>query len=430
MDTSGEIPGWECKGCTFVNNPMDGCCKLCNTWKKTNKTPKTSSSSSSSSSLPSSSSIDPFKKFTSASSSSSSSTSKSHSSTGTTGTKPGKRKYRQAAETEQGEVEILCYTCRRNPNGKIQKSITSMFTKTSKIASNLPSCSRCRQPLKRPKKTSSATSSLSKCPYIKRIDGYKKIASDHDLPFDITDSAAVTIMRKDCLFCGKKAGIDGNGLTRIRTPWPERHEKARKTFKVRAGRQYMGPFCIENLASACSICNLMKSARRPRSYVELCRHIATFRTSESFGLYPHRFRNNISKRNRSSYIHQSSTHTKTHSLTNELFNLITSKPCHYCGKVSQPDAEPPHHNGLDRLDSDERVYSEDTVVSCCGDCNMAKYTHLEDFFINHVVKVSRFHVETVFEEDNEQMPRKDNNDAVLNDTKVEEGLNSEKNQKQ
>ena len=37
-----------------------------------------------------------------------------------------------------------------------------------------------------------------------------------------------------------------------------------------------------------------------------------------------------------------SPHTKTHSLTNELFNLITSKPCHYCGKVSQPDAEPPH----------------------------------------------------------------------------------------
>ena len=91
-------------------------------------------------------------------------------------------------------------------------------------------------------------------------------------------------------------------------------------------------------------------------------------------------------------------------MSNELFNLITSKPCHYCGKVSQPDAEPPHHNGLDRLDSDERVYSEETVVSCCGDCNMAKYTHEENFFINHVLKVSRFHVGTVFEEGNEQMP--------------------------
>jgi hypothetical protein len=38
---------------------------------------------------------------------------------------------------------------------------------------------------------------------------------------------------------------------------------------------------------------------------------------------------------------------------------------------------------------------------------MAKYTHLEDFFVNHVLKVARFHAATVFEEGVEQMPGSD-----------------------
>ena len=51
------------------------------------------------------------------------------------------------------------------------------------------------------------------------------------------------------------------------------------------------------------------------------------------------------------------------------------QPCHYCGKRSDP---PTHHNGLDRLDSANRVYAVGTVVSCCGDCNVMKYTHSEE----------------------------------------------------
>ena len=35
---------------------------------------------------------------------------------------------------------------------------------------------------------------------------------------------------------------------------------------------------------------------------------------------------------------------------------------------------------------------------------MAKYTHLEDFFLNHVLKVARYHVATVFVEGVEQLP--------------------------
>ena len=76
---------------------------------------------------------------------------------------------------------------------------------------------------------------------------------------------------------------------------------------------------------------------------------------------------------------------KTHSLTNEQFNAIVSGPCFYCGKAvarrwpgsncSVPNREEPrkpktngphdrgHFNGLDRLDSENRVYAKETTVA-------------------------------------------------------------------
>ena len=151
----------------------------------------------------------------------------------------------------------------------------------------------------------------------------------------------------------------------------------------------MGPYHPANLAPACSVCNLMKGFRRVRGYVEACRHIATHRGGFDFGRYPRRFRDNVSKRSRSCYISASSTHTKTHALSNEAFNRIVAQDCRYCGKASDP---PTHHNGLDRLDSDVRVYNEQTCVSCCGDCNVMKYKWSEAEFIAHCTRVAEFNV--------------------------------------
>ena len=75
---------------------------------------------------------------------------------------------------------------------------------------------------------------------------------------------------------------------------------------------------------------------------------------------------------------------KTHSLTNEQFNAIVSEPCFYCGKARPSDdasaaclcdrQEPRkpktrgpddrgHFNGLDRLDSEIRVYAKETTAA-------------------------------------------------------------------
>jgi hypothetical protein len=152
----------------------------------------------------------------------------------------------------------------------------------------------------------------------------------------------------------------------------------------------MGPYHPQNLCTCCGMCNLMKGYRSMRGFVEAARHIATHRGGRGdFGRYPHRFRNNTSRRSRSAYITQSSTHTKTHALTNEAFARIVARPCRYCGKQSDP---PRHHNGLDRVNNDTRVYTEDSCDSCCGDCNVMKYTHSEADFIEHCCRVAHHNV--------------------------------------
>ena len=326
-----------------------------------------------------------------------------------------KRSYRQASEDASGHVSVLCYACRRATDSSTQHTLTSFFASgrddggaggnggaggdgggSSNGGSNSSSgsgaplcCSKCRRLMaqshsaKPGVKTSSASSRV--LPQIARIRAYQRLASEQSVPFDIAEHEAAAMMRQPCTMCGEAAPTEGHGLTRMRI-WPEH-----LTRPERGG--FMGPFARDNLAPACGVCNLMKGYRKVRGFVEACRHIATVRgRAGDFGRYPQRFRNNTSRRSRSAYITASSTHTKTHALSNEAFGQIVAMPCHYCGKESDPDGTKTgevHHNGLDRLDSSCRVYTVESCVSCCGDCNVMKYTHSEAFFLSHCLKVAR-----------------------------------------
>ena len=305
----------------------------------------------------------------------------------------GRKRLRQASEAH-GECAVLCYACRRTPDTTKQQGLASFFVAaghktegeeesgSSSAPSSSTQCSRCLRVLEQPTANRSGSSSKSRAlPQIVRIRSYERLAKEQGVPFAVSESAAAALMRLPCITCGAASPTEGHGLTRLRM-WP-----AGLSRPARGG--FMGPFHPENLATACSMCNLMKGFRTVRAFVEACRHIATHRTGSDFGTYPHRFRNNVSKRSRSSYISASSTHTKTHALSNEAFNAIVSGPCHYCGKASDP---PHHHNGLDRLDSAVRVYTADSCVSSCGDCNVMKYVHSEAAFLAHVHTVASHHI--------------------------------------
>lgn len=81
-------------------------------------------------------------------------------------------------------------------------------------------------------------------------------------------------------------------------------------------------------------------------------------------------------------------------LTEEQFDSISQKPCHYCGA-------PPDHeysigyvgNGLDRVDSSQG-YTIDNVVPCCPACNSMKNDMDYDEFLAHVKRIVSHHFPT------------------------------------
>lgn len=376
-------------------------------------------------------------------------------------TRSGK-KYRQAKENTSSVMEVLCFNCRRSKDTAVQQSVTSFFKKklpakpeelrdafgkgdVSVIVSSDEEpevdaiadhsvCSRCRRPLQEkggPAKPAGhdVLKGTGELPQLQRLRAYRRTAENQGIPFTISEKAASAMMRGNCVACGSPAPMRGHGLTRLRK-WPTGMERPE-----RGG--FMGPYAEENLATACTMCNMFKSYRTVRSLVECCRHLATKNTpEEGFGEYPHRFRDNVSKRSRSCYISQSSTHTKTHAITNEEFNSIVAQRCFYCHKEPRkpktlgPD-DRGHFNGLDRLDSTNRVYTTETTVACCGDCNMMKYRwELEDF-LSHCRKVARFNVgkqfcdEEVSDDDESELqgtdPTEANEQAGLEQLEVEHG---------
>lgn len=153
----------------------------------------------------------------------------------------------------------------------------------------------------------------------------------------------------------------------------------------------MGPYKMSNVATACPTCNMMKGVHTIDEIVDICRTIATNRGRGYFGFFPERFRDNVSKKSRSSYLGDRAAKSggvatsKTHSLSNAEFNRLVSMPCHYCGKKHDP---PRHHNGLDRLDNSLRVYTSENAVSCCSTCNMAKGKFSEEFFLDKCLSVA------------------------------------------
>ena len=75
---------------------------------------------------------------------------------------------------------------------------------------------------------------------------------------------------------------------------------------------------------------------------------------------------------------------------------MTKQNCYYCGK--EPDQirknnDYSHgiyvYNGIDRLDNN-RGYTTDNTVSCCGLCNKMKLTLTEEQFYKHLLKIVEY----------------------------------------
>lgn len=81
-----------------------------------------------------------------------------------------------------------------------------------------------------------------------------------------------------------------------------------------------------------------------------------------------------------------------YSLSNDLFERLIKDNCTYCGISPKtlsrylPDFL---YNGIDRIDSN-LGYTKENVVSCCIDCNKAKWEMSQDEFKNYIERVYKF----------------------------------------
>ncbi len=79
-------------------------------------------------------------------------------------------------------------------------------------------------------------------------------------------------------------------------------------------------------------------------------------------------------------------------LANDQVKEINARNCFYCGrepsqKYAAPRTNGPHiYNGIDRLDNN-RGYTIDNVVPCCGQCNIAKHNHTVSEFSDWISRV-------------------------------------------
>lgn len=103
---------------------------------------------------------------------------------------------------------------------------------------------------------------------------------------------------------------------------------------------------------------------------------------------------------------------ETNPLPRDLWEIIASQPCHYCGKTDLRTTTPAHTgvnkdlynppsqevleaynvyvNGIDRVDSD-RGYEPDNCVSCCRHCNVMKNGYTRDEFFQQIKGVYEKH---------------------------------------
>uniref|UniRef100_A0A7S2QFJ7 Uncharacterized protein n=1 Tax=Zooxanthella nutricula TaxID=1333877 RepID=A0A7S2QFJ7_9DINO len=283
-------------------------------------------------------------------------------------------------------VEVICKDCRRSRDASRQGSLASFLgraapasfshgeAKAGEGSADVLCCSRCLRPMQMDRFQSMDTekrpaAAKGGCPLAAQLKRYKQAAVQTGAAWELTDSQALAMMREPCVLCGKAPDLVRgivSGITRLRQ---------------NGGVRSMGPFSIANTASCCAACNVMKGIHTLDAIREICKHIASHQGCGSFGSFPERFVDNTSRRSKSCYL----ADNKTIALTDAEFKAIVEQPCHYCGKAPEKGK---HYNGLDRVENSVRVYTINTVVSCCGTCNMAKGKHTTELFLEKCKEIA------------------------------------------
>ena len=175
----------------------------------------------------------------------------------------------------------------------------------------------------------------------------KTTARSKGLAFELPFELYHTLVTSPCYYCGIIQEKGFNGIDR-----PDSTKG----------------YIPDNALSCCQMCNFMKGNNSPNTFIHHAEHILTHQNI----IQGRRFDTKNTRRvSFSDYKKRAEEKEREFTLTEEMFEQEIIKDCYLCGK-SNTDS---HSNGLDRFDS-KKGYTEDNILSCCGNCNYFKNNYL------------------------------------------------------
>jgi len=193
---------------------------------------------------------------------------------------------------------------------------------------------------------------------------YQKSAARRNLDFQITYEQYVELVKHPCYYCGiVDESKQFNGIDRQ---------------DANIG------YILSNCVSCCTTCNMMKGTHDDTTFIKIVQHITLY-VSNGVKLYPDVFRDH----NTVCYTNYKNRRKENRNIEfdKHVFLEITDNACYLCGKVPTNT----HKNGIDRFDN-EIGYKVENCRPCCGDCNHMKRTMQYTDFINQLVKIQTYKV--------------------------------------
>lgn len=198
------------------------------------------------------------------------------------------------------------------------------------------------------------------------LHAIKGQAQHKNIPWEITDEHAQQMMTSQCEYCGYQSEERVNGIDR---------QNNNDGYNER------------NCIPCCKVCNFMKKALDPQTFIERCLHISfchggVGRLNHDFSIWT-----NTKSGNFYTYNQRAKKKILCFELTLEDFNGFVNDVCCYCRKENNAT----HKNGLDRKDS-KCGYVKQNCATCCGECNLMKANMTDISFIECVKRVAEHNV--------------------------------------
>lgn len=189
----------------------------------------------------------------------------------------------------------------------------------------------------------------------------KQSAKDRNLSFELTEDFIGNETDKSCFYCGEETTLEKrNSLDRLDNS---------KGYTER------------NVVSCCGTCNKMKECLDPLTFVERCSQVSLHNG------YKGQITENWNTIKGTTYTKYKKIVKRDIEITKDHYDTLRNNNCTYCGR----SAINGHKNGIDRVNNNIG-YTLENCVSCCGDCNFAKYmSTFEDFIMKCVLISSREH---------------------------------------